>query len=443
MHLSTGPTLRIVDSLSLALAIGCLMACIPNPAIAQSDPAQRGSAKTGSADDEYLAISLLMLKSHLQDPQAARLYGATRLYGFVLTDNGGERDCILLTDDKPGRPGLRLDDFSVAWRNVTESPQTRPACTINPRPETIASLASLAQTIQSAQGNTTVEPQLKEWERLTTSPQDVIVYGVDPDTHFAQVMVEADYFMKSICNGAATIDGITGLSKIVAQKARKEIEGTNRLSMTGPMYNRFWFNPDRVSLFRTNENGTVILVNCPVVLLTEEEAATPTGDLGGKSRPHPDAKKFADDFTKRYKNTAKTTPIYRELENLYRFVAVADILDQTATDEESRRTVVELVRDVPIERHHFEATIPGKYSLEQIEGSKSVAQGTLRYTLWLPSCGGVSIDLHVHMSEDRVTDSQRWVPAVTRAVLSARPSRQAVSWKFRSQALRLLVQDES
>jgi hypothetical protein len=418
--------------LAVVLMFVVWLACLAG-ASAQSD-----SVPTKLSDDEELLISVQRLTSSLSKPGAATLFGATWLYGFVLTNQGGQPDCILVADIEPGRPTLRLDDFAVAYHNVTES-QQRPACTINPRAETLQKLSDLARRIGAHGNPAEIEALLRDWKQVACLPQDVIVFGVSSDTHFARVMVDADYYMKSICNGTAEIEGVTSFSQICISKAKKEIHQTGRLSMATSVYNRFWFNPGKESFYRTDNNGAMILDTCPVVLLTEQEAVTPQGRLRGGTGSDPLAKKFADDFTGRYKAVAQRKPMYRELENLYRHVAVADLLVKAGKGQGSIKPIEDLVRAVQIQRHPFQAALPGRYSVDKVEGSKETAQGTLEYRLWMPTCGGVSIAIDLDLDRQRSPDPQGLLASVARSVLAARPSPKSLWWSVRSEALRRLV----
>ena len=272
----------------------------------------------------------------------------------------------------------------------------------------------------------TVESLLTEWHRIARSPQDVSVFGISPDTRYANVIVEADYYLKSVCNGSEKIQGVRSLKDILTEDIKKEVQRTGRLSPVS-LYNRFWFNPGKPSLYRSDGNGTVILGKCPVVLLTEREATTTQGKRTGAGKSHPLAKKFADGFTAQYKDVAKRKPIYRELESMYRYVAIADLLVQAAKELGAEEIVPDVMRGVRVPRYPSKPTVLGRSHVEKV----SLTQGVL----YLPSCGGVSVDLHVDLDDHRLAAPRGQVSQIVQSVLSARPSSKTVWWHFRSEPL--------
>ena len=65
-----------------------------------------------------------------------------------------------------------------------------------------------------------------------------------------------------------------------------------------------------------------LLTTCQVTLLTEQEAVNQEGKRFAAGKGNPLAKEFADQFTAQFADAAKVKPVYRELENLYRAVAI-------------------------------------------------------------------------------------------------------------------------
>ena len=96
-----------------------------------------------------------------------------------------------------GQPVLRLDDMVAAMR--TYAPNSKEAkvigCSIDPTQEGLARFQKFQQQI-----GTTAVPSMTDaivkGSREALGLQKVSVLGVDPQTHFAKVLVEADYRMK-------------------------------------------------------------------------------------------------------------------------------------------------------------------------------------------------------------------------------------------------------
>ena len=105
-----------------------------------------------------------------------------------------------------GEPIVRLDDLLVLLRRSHQSPDSYFGCMINPRQE------SLAQTQEylNKTSSRPLEPTRRDaWIaklRELLGKQDIEVFGVDPASRIARVLVEADYHMKLIGMGLA--DGV-------------------------------------------------------------------------------------------------------------------------------------------------------------------------------------------------------------------------------------------
>lgn len=294
-------------------------------------------------------------------------------------------DCILLLEKEPRRPALRWDDLAVAYRNVRAS-AARPACTIDPRPAALKQLGEIGRKISSETDEQSIERSLLDWERVGRGPQDVRVFGVDPEKHFASVMVSADYELKSFCNGATSVPGLVSLTDRIANQARREIATGRGQSTPLDSQNRFWFNSGRVS-YRT-DGRLFVLKDCQVKLLTEEEAITHEGQRRGLARGEPMAAAFAEDLTKEFQALARSQAVFRELENLYRAVALANLI--VAEGSSVSDLFDGLFSRINVEEFLFDETLPRRVMVKRIEGK--VEGGT--YRLLLPSCGGVSIDIH-------------------------------------------------
>lgn len=398
-------------------------------AIASAEGSAVGLEKEATT---WVAVSLRELRTALPSEKAYHFMEATRVYGFTVAGEDEEQDCILITKREPKCPLLRLDEFAVAYRNVKQSDQ-RPACTINPRPEMLAKLLPISTRIAQARNLRTVESLLREFEQIARSDQDVVVFGVDAETHFANVMVDADYHLKSVSNGSDEIKGVTSLTDIVLAKVKKQITQKGAVAMPLKSYNRFWFNPGAVR-YRENED-TFILTKCPVTLRTEEEAVTVQGERTGLGKADPCAKEFADAFTKNYRRIAESDERYRELDNLYRFVALADVILSEGTRRGATEVVERLLGDVRISKQRHKATLPGKYAVRKLDGSVDMRQ----YHIRLPSCGGVSIDIRVD-ARGKEPDPKGTLLLIANSIRRNRPSPRSVSWEFRSKSLFRMVE---
>ena len=96
---------------------------------------------------------------------------------------------------KTNAPVLQLEDLLVALRSATREQDTGITCSIDPTSEGLTKLQEFY-----AQNQRLSEPAMRQMEELL-GPQSVTVTGVPPDSHFARVMVAADFVMKRIAMG--------------------------------------------------------------------------------------------------------------------------------------------------------------------------------------------------------------------------------------------------
>ncbi|MEM1070591.1 MAG: DUF1598 domain-containing protein, partial [Planctomycetota bacterium] len=97
-----------------------------------------------------------------------------------------------------GRPTLHLDDFVVALRAYapTNGRRVFVGCTINPRAEGLGKLQAFQRKIPKVV-NDNQRAQVARWVaegvQESLGMADVRVFGIPATSHFARVMVEADY----------------------------------------------------------------------------------------------------------------------------------------------------------------------------------------------------------------------------------------------------------
>ncbi|GEM_PF-3598187 len=328
----------------------------------------------------------------------------------------------------------KLDDFVVAMRNTMLRYASRqgntviyasPGCSIDPDPKVLQRLQQIGVRIASSQE---VEKLLQQWQGVCRQPQEVRVMGVPFGSHFAQVMVVADYDMKRLANGSVAVDseGFSSLTGMRLALARQELEEGRSLS--GPLrtLNRFWFSPGDTTF--VEDKGIIVFKQVEIKLLTEQEFVSRRGEVKGSGKPDPLAAKFAQSFSTRYADIAKSKPIYAELENLFRFVALARVIRQQEAASEAGISLEYLLSRHPVARVPVERTLAGISHVGELEQRQQIPGGRREAHLWMPSCGGVTIDILMRKS-DLIRDSS--LRRLKDKVIRERPSAQAVTWEFR------------
>jgi hypothetical protein len=354
------------------------------------------------------------------------LCGLTVISGYVIDNDSN--DMILFGRADPQRPPLHTEDLVVALRNVWfRYPREQgkafdfadPGCSIDPDPAIIQELQNAARTILQAEVE---ESTLKNWGDVCGRPQTVRTIGIPARTHFAKVMVDADYFMKRLVDGSESlgVEGLTSLLDMTMTQAKEEILRSGKTSLPVESMNRFWFYPGRNRY--AEDTGIVEIEKCPVILLTEQEHLGKT-EITGTGRANPLAQKFADSFSVSYSQIAEKKPLYFELEALFRIVALAKI----AKYQNVKVDFSYLLDHSPLSWVDVPLTLPGLANLKQFQHRRDVPDGYELLQLWLPSCGGVDIGINVTAdSFDR--DRTGRLPAMKRELLSARPSPEALYW---------------
>lgn len=217
------------------------------------------------------------------------------------------------------RPVLQLQDLVVALRafppDQTKTPMV--GCSIDPTDEGLASMQRFLRTVGSrATPNDT--QFIVNGLRSSLGMQTVRVDGIPADTHFAHVMVEADYRMKLIGIG---LENPPVPMKTFIQAASPGQVARNALI-------RWYFVPD-YQCVRSSEDGLAMeLVGEGVKLVGENELVSATGErsaVGGENRA---SKVFSTSFTARYSQLARVSPVYAELRNLIDMLIASAYIQQ-------------------------------------------------------------------------------------------------------------------
>ena len=191
--------------------------------------------------------------------------------------------------------------------------------------------------------------------------------------------------------------------------------------------NRFEFYPGENILYE--DEGIVCIKKSEVTLLTEEQFLSRTGEMAGTGRPDPLAEKFAKSFTSRYDQVAKQKPIYAQLEGLFRFVALANAMKLKDAVSLARIGLDYLLKEYPIKQCFVDTVLAGVSNVKELRHRTETQDGYEEYYLWLPSCGGVRIDMRI--TEKNFLKSKReQFRGLRRSVLEGRPALDALTWVF-------------
>ena len=291
--------------------------------------ADRGRHEDVRQNSPLRKVSLTRLEKHVQLRLAAgqpptevmqMLAGLQRIkYVFVYPESG---DLVLagpagnwhtdrenrIVSSQSGQPVLRLDDLVVVLRQMTGGGQTRFGCLILPKQEALARL----QDFLAQSGNSSRPGGRKEWvEQLRTrlGMQDIEVYGIDPRTRAARVMVEADYRMKlvgmGIQEGVPGVESYLDLVKIPAGQAAPPM---------GVL--RWWFTLNYQAVQASRDRQAFAIRGQGVKVLSENELLTAEGKRVHTGESEPLNRRFAQSFTEHFAALCEKYPVYADLRNI-------------------------------------------------------------------------------------------------------------------------------
>ena len=219
-----------------------------------------------------------------------------------------------------GRPTLRLEDLIVALRAFRSNDNNSViACSIDPTADGLKRMKQYYAQFggQMPQG---VDPRkIALGAKDALGLQTITIKGVPKTTHFAQVLVEADYRMKLI--GIGLQDPIIPLTSWIQRTS----PGANANSLQ-----RWYFQADYSSV-TTNESKTALhLQGRGVKLSGEKESVEKNGDRTRTGSTGDQASKgFTKEFTEKFDKLADVTPVFFEMRNLFDIsIAAAFIQDR-------------------------------------------------------------------------------------------------------------------
>jgi hypothetical protein len=204
-----------------------------------------------------------------------------------------------------GRAVVELQDLVAALRAYP--PGGKPthvlSVSIDPTPEGLQRMQQWLASIRPGPGDAArIVEGLKEQLGL----HNVTIQGMSPRTHFAQVMVEADYRMKLIGIG-------------IEPPPVKMITYIDRASPTDVSRNalqRWFFTPNYDCVRVAEDSLAMELVGQGVKLIGESELVQGDGTRTsgrGQSRA---SQAFCESFTANYPRIAERHPVYAQLKNL-------------------------------------------------------------------------------------------------------------------------------
>ncbi len=215
---------------------------------------------------------------------------------------------------KSGRPVLQLDDLAVALRTAQQAAHGGITCSIDPTAEGLRQLQIYAKTLHTIGDPDTTKANIEQ----TLGRQRITFSGVPATSHFARVLVSADYHMKRLAMGfeKSPVPGLPNYLQMI------DAGGTGMR----PMAPRWWLEPKYDSLLRDAEGLSWELRGGSVKAMTEEDFLTANGDREHTGTASQAAKTWADNMTRNYDALALADPLFGQLRNCMELAIVGALI---------------------------------------------------------------------------------------------------------------------
>jgi hypothetical protein len=201
---------------------------------------------------------------------------------------------------------LELQDLAVALRAY---PPSKPGAqviliSIDPTPE---GLARMQQFLRQWGSQATPDQTdfIVDGLRTSLGMQNIRVAGIAPNTHFAQVLIEADYRMKLI--------GI-GLERPPV-RIKSYVDAANPAMVSRSALQRWYFVPDYKCVKVAADALGMELVGNGVKLVGEDQLVAQDGSRAATKHGNKASDTFVNGFTAKYAEMAIAVPVYAQMRN--------------------------------------------------------------------------------------------------------------------------------
>lgn len=277
--------------------------------------AQAAASETELSDDVRYLAGLQRVKNVLVYPDQQDIVLVGPGEGWMVTDQG---DVVGRTT---GLPVIQLDDLLVALRTSQQARQVGISCSIDPTPEGISNMNKLMRKQRSFQ------PRVLKQIEQAMGPQQISVTGVPDDTHFARVLVAADYRMKRIAMNLEQ-SPLRQLPSFLDMWRNTDAKVTSTMP-------RWWLACDYEPMAQTEDGLGWELRGPGVKVMTESEFVAADGKRTRTGKSAKIAQKWASTMTAHYDDLAKRSPVFGQLRNLMDLCVIAAVIDKNNLDEKA------------------------------------------------------------------------------------------------------------
>jgi hypothetical protein len=267
----------------------------------------------GPTDEMRYLAGLTSLDYVFFYPETDDIVIAGPAEGFMLDDYGRALGI------SSGRATLLLEDLIVALRAF--GPDGKKAatvsCSIDPTEEGLVRMQQfLAQIGSRALPSDT--RRIVEGLQKSLGLQVVTIKGVSPNTHLANVLVEADYRMKLI--GIGLEEPPVRISSYVDRASPSNVARS--------ALQRWYFVPDYETVRVSDDGFAVQLVGEAVKLVNADELVRADGTRQSSTKADGASRQFVESFTRRYGQLAQRVIVYAQLRNVIDMLVASAYIQQ-------------------------------------------------------------------------------------------------------------------
>ena len=300
-----------------------------------------------------------------------------------------------------GRPVMWLDDLLVALRAAEATQQTGISCSIDPTNEGVVRVNALMDKMaRDGFGSNPAELEREATIEETLGPQMVSIKGVPADSHFARVIVAADYQMKRLAMNfdSAPVKGLPGFLTMMKS-------GGN-----GPknLMQRWWLEPNYQPLLVSPDELAYEIRGASVKAMTEEDFVAASGARQHSGKANPLARKWADNMTAHYDELAAKNAVFGQLRNCIDLAVVAALIVKDRLPEKAHYSLSVFLHDDQLTTEKFGTP-------KQIATQASVVQ---KAASWLISASG-GVQMYCWQMADKAEPSPALAPERQKVALPA------------------------
>jgi hypothetical protein len=272
-----------------------------------------------------------------------------------------------------GRPVLQLEDLLVALRTAEQAARGGITCSIDPTKQGLARLQAASLNLAALGSD---PKRVAEQIERELGPQTVTITGVPGYTHFARVLLAADYRMKRLGMGFDP-SPVRGLSSYLQMLKRSADAGQQN------MLPRWWLTTNYDPLLTDGEGLAWQLRGRGVKAMTEDDFVTAQGDRQRTGKANPQAQKWADAMTDRYEELSIKEPIFGELRNCMDLAVVGALIVKERLAAKAGLSLGALLDDkqVPVDEYMTPKMIPTQANFVETRSNYIIS-----------ASGGVAID---------------------------------------------------